>query len=435
MSRTSRALLLTLGGLLAPGCRGIASSATDTPDARESPQASAQPALLAATTPASAAPALGPVGEGGPPPLPFRGDEILSPDPLGREGIGYTLSAVLRPTDLMGPPRSPEVNAAGLDAGRKATELRLAIDLSPSRMRVVLAGHGFVLPADAEIRSRSDRYGHVIVWPGGASYRPLAPGAMRALLGERRFDVAPITPAEIAPRDDGPRRIGIRTRRIDVTTRAARASFEIGKLDGAGEGGVLLCRMLLDLMNAPPGTAACGVDELPVHVELRWTNHGSLVFDLTGYLKRPDIPATPLLVPPPTASFAAAPLPVSGISALLGAQELSAFRTTDVEVGTGTTTAVPAPGTTVGSGGGGGSGSGGNEILAIVNATVELRVLYLDGVAVAWAAPGARGDLRGLRRGRYVAQWRTFLGDAVDPAITQVVPGTAQVGLGTDAGH
>ena len=393
------------------GCHGLSTSAADTPDARESPQASAQPAILAAAPP-SGTPA-GP-GTDGPAPLPFRGDEVLEVDPLTKEAVGYTLSAVFRPAELMGPPRAPEVNGPGLDAARKITDLRMAIDLSPTRLRVALLGRGFVLPPDLEIRARSDRYGHVIVWPGGASYRPLAPGAMRALLGERRFDVAPITPAEVSPRDESGRRIGIRTRKVEVATRAAHASFEVGKLDGAGEGGVLLCRFVLDLMNAPPGAPVCASDELPVRAELRWTGKGSLVFELTGSLKRNDLPVASLQVPPAAAAFASSPLPASGVSPLLAAHELAALRLSDIDVGP-----APIPGDT----------------LVLVNATVELRVLYLDGVPVAWAAPGARGDLRGLHRGRYVAQWRTFLGDALEPATTQTVPGLAQVGATPDAGR
>src|SRR5262249_32992838 len=143
-------------------------------------------------------------------------------------------------------------------------------------------------------------------------------------------------------------------------------------------------------------------DELPVRVELRWTKHGALVFELTGSLRRTDIPVGTLLVPPATAAFAASPMPVAGVSAMLGPQELGALRTGDVD--------VPAA-----------HGLGAQLVAA--NATVELRVLYLDGVPVAWAAPGARGEVRGLHRGRYVAQWRTFLGDAVEPAVTTTVPG------------
>ncbi|MDF2693499.1 MAG: hypothetical protein K0S65_1882 [Labilithrix sp.] len=397
------------------GCRASGSSPTDSPpEKRESPQASAQPALLAvATTPPSATP-MATTLEGGPPPSPLRGDEVLSPDSLARENVGYTLSAALRLTDVTGPTRAPEVNSLGLDAARKATELRLGIDFSPTRMRVVLQGRGFVLPADTEIRARSDRYGHVVVWPGATSYRPLAPGSMRALLGERRFDVAPIASAEVVHRGEGGRRIGIRTHKVDVTTRAAQATFEVGKLEGAGEGGALLCRLLLDLMNAPAGTNVCALDELPVRAELRWTSRGALTFELTGALRRTDIPLTTLLVPPQTASFAPALFPVSGVASMLSAQELTALRTSDVE--------VPA------------NANASGDALVVVNPSVELRLLFLDGVPIAWAAPGARDEIRGLRRGRYVAQWRTFLGDSVEPALAQTVPGIVQVGGAPDAG-
>lgn len=425
MTTLVRTLTLALFAAVA-ACKGVSSSATDTPDARESPQASAQPAILAAspTTPASAQPSTN--AEGGPPPAPFRGDETLTTDSLTKEAIGYTLSAVFRPNDVIGPARAPEVSAPGNDAAKKATELRLAIDLSPTRMRVGLAGHGYVLPPNVEIRARADRYGHVVLWPadpeGHLSYRPLAPGSLRALLGERRFDVAPIAPAEIQLREEVGRRISIRTRRADVTTRAAHASFEIGKLDALGEGGVLLCRFLLDLMNAPPGTPICAFDELPVRVELRWTNNlGSLVFELTGALKRSDVPIASLLVPPSSATLVGAPMTTTGITPMLSPQELAALHTQDVDLPPSTqpppapgAPAVPAPPL--------------EPVLTVVNTSVELRVLYLDGVSALWAAPNARGELRGLHRGRYVAQWRTFLGDYVETAVTQSVPGVAEVG-------
>jgi hypothetical protein len=395
---------------------GCKSPTTTEPSKGESPQASAQPTpLLAATTAASASPVVALV-EGGPPPAPLRGDEIMSADsPPSKEGAGYTLSAVFRQMDLIGPPRAPEVNQQGLEAARKATELKLAIDLSATRLRVGFAGDGFVIPGDTEIRARSDRYGHVLVWPGAQTYRPMAPGSLRALLGERRLDVAPIAPADVITRDETGRRIGIRTHRVDVTTRAGQGSFEIGKLDGAVEGGVLLCRVLLDLMNAPPSTPLCALDELPVRAEVHWTGKGGIIFELTGALKKTEMASSALLVPPPSASFAAAPFPTMGIAPMLGAPELAALRTQDIDLG-------PAVPLVLG------------DTLTIANATFELRVLYLDGIPVAWAAPNSRGDLKGLKRGRYVAQWRTFLGDAIEPPITQVVPGLAGVGLPPDAG-
>lgn len=384
----------------------------DQPDAAASPQASAMPAPLAvAPVTASALPASMP--EGGPPPVPLRGDLALPADTLPRESVGYTLSAVFRPADVVLPPRAPEVSLAGIDAARKKTELRLAIDLLPSRMRVALLGPGWVLPEDTELRARADRYGHVVVWPGGASYRPLAPGAMRALLGERRFDVSPIVAADVVDRDETGKRIGIRTRKVEVSTRAAKATFEVGRLPDLGEGGVLLCRLLLDMMNAPPQAPVCGLDELPLRAELRWTTHGSFGFELTGVLKRSDVAGAGLLVPPASAAFANAPMPASGITTFLTPPELAAFRTGIVDVQAGPYAQA--------------------EGLVVANASDELRVLTIDGVAVAWVAPGARDVVRGLSRGRYVSQWRTFLGDSVEPPVAQTVPGIAQIG-GADAG-
>ncbi|MBX3186402.1 MAG: hypothetical protein KF819_05270 [Labilithrix sp.] len=393
-------------------CKPAPASSSEPTVASASPQASAMPAPLAnaPTTTNSATPT---APEGGPPPVPLRGDVALGPDTLSREGVGYTLSAALRAADVAGPPRAPEVNGAGIDAARKKTELRLAIDLGPSRMRVALLGNGWVLPAETELRARSDRLGHVVVWPGGATYRPLAPGALRALLGERRFDVAPITAAEVVAKEEGGKRIGIRTRKVEVVTRAAKATFEIGRLQELGEGGILLCRMLLDLMNAPPTSAVCGDGELPVRAELRWPSRGSIAFELTGVLKKTDMPATPLLVPPSGAAFAASPFEVAGVHRALSPAELAAFRTGPVDIPAGP--------------------YANEEGLVVANATEELRVLHVDGIPVAWAAPATREVVAGLPRGRYIVQWRTFLGEAFEPPVTQSVPGLTQLG-GADAG-
>lgn len=379
--------------LLALAC--VAACKTPTPaeiaDAATSPQASAMPAPLAnaPATPASAKDDA----------VPLRGDVALENDGSSRDAVGYTLSAVFRQVDVIGPVRAPEVNNAGLDAARKKTELRLAIDMAGSRMRVALAGHGFVLPPDTELRSRMDRYGHVVVWPGGETYRTVPPGALRALLGERRFDVAPIAPAEIALKEDQGKRIGVKTRRADVATRAAKATFEIGRLPDLGDSGVLLCRLLLDLMNAPPQAPLCGDGELPMRADIHWTTKGGLTFELTGLLKKAD-PAV-IAVPPASAAFTSAPFPVSGVQPLFAQTELLQFRNPDP------TGAPPAP-----------------DGLAVVNASDELRMLFVDGVPVAWAAPNARDTLRGIPRGRYVTQWRTFLGDGVDLPLTQTVPMT-----------
>jgi hypothetical protein len=405
--------------LIVAACRPSGEGA---PDASASPQASAEPAPLAAapTQAPSATPSL---PEGGPPPQPMRGDERLAADSLrersvpertvdgGRErtaeAIGYTLSAVIRPADVPAPPRAPEVNQPGIDAAKRKTELRLAIDMSSARLRIVLEGSGWVLPPGTELRARGDRYGHIVVWPGALKYRPLPPGSTRALLAERRYDVAPISTAELSPSPEGGKRIAIKTRKVEVSTRAAKATFEIGKLESLGDGGVLMCRWLLDLMNAPPQTALCGQDELPMRAELRWTGHGSLGFDVTGVLKKTDLNTTSLLVPPANAELVTEPLP-GGAQVLLTAAELGALRTGPIDL-------VPPPP----------PGDG----LLVQNGTVQLRMLYLDGVPVAWVAPGARDTVFGLMRGRYIAQWRTFFGESLDPPVTVTVPGEMRIGV------
>lgn len=400
-------------GLLAAASVLVGCSRTsepDAPDATASPQASAMPAPMSEggvpVAPSATAPTLLP--EGGIPPTPIRGDVPLGADPLTRESTGYTLSAVFRLLDVAGPPRLAEANAAGLEAARRKTELRMGIDLTASRLRLVFGGHGFVLPPETEIRARADRYGHVAVWPGASTYRPLAPGGLRALIGERRLDVAPITSADVTSQDEGGKRIGVRTRKVEISTRAARAVMEVGRQPELGEGGILLCRLLLDLMNAPPGSVVCGVDELPMRVEFKWAGQGGLVFELTGLLKRTDLTPTLLTVPPAGASFAPSPLGVTGGQVLLSPGELAAFRTQPVDV------PPPAPGDP--------------DALVMTNGTGQLRLLYLDGVAVAWAAPGAREIVPGPVRGRYLAQWRTFLGDSFEPPVTITVPGNAVVG-------
>jgi hypothetical protein len=67
--------------------------------------------------------------------------------------------------------------------------------------------------------------------------------------------------------------------------------------------------------------------------------------------------------------------------------------------------------------------------LEVVNSSDELRVAWLDGVPVAWVAPGERQWLSSLVRGRYVFQWRTFLGDTWEPPRSVGVPGWIDVNV------
>jgi hypothetical protein len=401
-------------------CKG---ASIDVVDAAPSPQASAEPAPLA-NPPATAS--IRP--DGGPPPEAMRTDEELAPDtphePARELGIkdptrdardlaGYSMQAVWRMGEGPGAPRAAEVNASAIEAIRRKTEPRMTIDVSQTRARFVLSA-GFVLPQTTELRARVDRYGHLLLWPGESTYRVTEPGALRALLGERRLDVAPLSPAEVVWSGEGVRRLNVRTHRADVSTRAAKATLELASVRDAGDGGALVCRLLLDLMNAHPSTPLCATDEVPLHAEVRWTTQGSLTFDVTSLVRRFDLPAQDLGTPPPSLAFAASPPPPSPAETLVQKADFAAFRTAPVDVPlTPSPDAQPPP------------PEGG---LALVNSSDELRVAWIDGVPAAWVAPGGRLSLPSLVRGRYVLQWRTFLGDGWEPPATILVPGTSEVG-------
>jgi hypothetical protein len=69
------------------------------------------------------------------------------------------------------------------------------------------------------------------------------------------------------------------------------------------------------------------------------------------------------------------------------------------------------------------------------NGTDTLRYAFVDNVPLAWVLPNHEQVVTGLPRGRYVVQWRTFLGDAVDaPAIVEL-PARSSVGAAADAGR
>lgn len=423
-SRLSTRLVLSLA---LTACKG---APVDPMDAAPSPQAQAEPAPLANPPAlASAAAATSPGPDANTWPEPLRSDQRVAPDaprePTARdqggrdaardwrELAGYQLQAVLRTGEGPGPPKAAEVSTAAIEAAKRRTEARMTIETSLTRARFVLTG-GFVLPAATELRARLDLYGHLLLWPGEGTYRVAEPGALRALLGERRLDVAPLSPAKVVPGGDGPRRLDARTRRIDVSTRAAKATIELASVHDAGEGGTLVCRLLLDLMSAAPSTLACATDEVPLHAELHWTTQGTLTFDVTSIARRIDLAAQDLAAPPGSLLFVPTPPPQAPAETLLARADLAAFRTAPVDVPPAATRDAQPPPPESG--------------LALVNASDELRVAWIDGVPAAWVAPGARLALSSIVRGRYTVQWRTFLGDAWEPAETIVVPGTSEVG-------
>ena len=402
----NRAALVAFVALAA--CRAGSAPSSDLSDAPASPQANAVPAPLAnvPTTTASAA-TVAPF-DGGIPPQPLRPDQAVVADTLSAKEIaGYTVAATLHAVDLPGPPRGGDYAASAVEAARKKTEPRLTLDLGASRLRMVIASYGFVLPMGTELRARADRYGHIVLTPDGATYRIAGPGTLRALIGERRFDVSPLSPAEVNSTGEGARRLAFRTRKAEVVNRAAHATFEIARVADAGDAGTLICRALLDMMNAPPSTPLCGVDEVPMFAELRWTTRGALVFTATTIVRRLDLSVATLATPSATPSFATGPLPGQAAEILLNGAELHALRTGEH---------LPE----------------GRSALTLLNPSDVLQFAWLDGVPIAWLAPNARADVPALSRGRAAVEWRTFLGDVVDPPRPVTLPGLSEPG-GTDA--
>ena len=401
---TRRALIFAIA---LAACKTEAPHETPHP-AQPSPQASAEPAPLA--TPLALAANASP--EGGPPPVPMRGDVAIPAENVGKDVAGYTVTLVLRLPDAPAVPGGAPIAAQAIDAMRKQNEPRFTVDLSPNRMRMQLTSAGFLLPRDSELRARLDRYGHLFLTPDLASYRVLAPGSLRALFAERRADVSPLSPAEVAAKGDGTTRLGYKTRLAEVQSRAGKGVFEIAKLPELGEGGSLLVRALLDFMNAPPQVEVVGTDELPLHAELHWSTRGALFLDVTSVTKRTDIPGIALAVPPSGASFVTGALPPVAGELRVSNKDLTALHTGPSDVGP---QAASTP-----------SGS-----LVLVNAADTPRFAWIDGAPVAWVAPEGRLELSSLPRGRYQLEWRTFLDDAAVPARTITVPELPEP---TDAG-
>jgi hypothetical protein len=350
--------------------------------------------------------------DAGPPPVPLRSDEVVAGDAPAFDAHGWAMDAVFRTSEIPPAFRGPETSIVAIDAVKKKTEPRATIDFTSSRMAFVLANRAFLPPAGTELRARIDRYGHFVLLPGTREVRVAAPGSLRALFAERRIDVEPLVTPVVSDRGEGGRRLGYRTRRVEVASRVATATFELARVDGAGEGGVLVCRTLLDLMNAPASAAVCGLDDVPVHVEWRWATKGTLFFDAIDLARRTDLAPSALAAPPPADLFTAPALPSVPGDTTVEPSEIAAFRTAAAEVAPLPDASAPQP----------------PAGLALTNVSDQARFAFLDGAPVAWVAPGGRIVISSLLRGRYGFEWRTFLGDAYNAPTTINVPSTQVAG-------
>lgn len=349
-------------------------------------------------------------------PSALRPDRPLPLDPLGRtEVAGVTLGLGLRWRDVPAAPKAPEVSPEGIAAAASATRFAMTADLSEEgRLRVVLDGRGFPLPSRTELRARDDRYGTVLLWPDGDRYRPIAPGALRALLGERRVDVTPLSAGTVqrevnaaAPAVEG-LPDGVAAREVQVDSSFGHIVLVFGALPEAGRGALPLCRLLLELAGVEPSSTVCKAGQVPLVARLTWTGGGGVDVEARSFTRRVDLSPSDVVVPPPSATYTVDGLPEVPFGVFLTRDELAGFRTEATEV----TRAAEAPA----------------EGFFADNHTEQLLYLVLDGVPAVAVPPQDTRYLIGTRAGTYVAQWRSFLGERVEPPATVTLPARLVVG-------
>lgn len=354
---------------------------------------------------------------GAPAPEVLRGDLAMTAEIPGttRDALGVSLEAVWRWRDVPAPLKAPEVAAEGIKEAQKLTALTWKVDLTDTgRMRIEFTSRALPLPARSEIRARADRYGTIVVWPNLTGYRVIPPGALRTVLGERRVDVTPLSLGTARPQGEG-KRLGVATRKVEIASSLGTLKLELGKSTDAGEGGALLCRALVEVAGIDPKSPVCQAGEVPLVATYAWQEGGGITFEVTSLTRRTDLLANDLLVPPPGLAFTPAGLPTAPDGIFLSLPELAAFRTGPAQLTTPPNPSAPGEG------------------FIAINHENTLMYLLLDGVPVVAVPAASERYVIGTARGRYVAQWRTFLGERIAPPQTIEMPARLTYGR-ADAG-
>lgn len=408
--------------LFLAACEAPAKPTPSARDAGASPNASILPSPLTVEDPPelpdASIPPDGPYGiqadsqgrliipeAGAPPPEVLRGDlPMTAESPALKDLSGVSLAASFRLRDVAVAPKAPEVAQDGIKTAAGLTAPKWKIDLSDTgRMRIVFLSRAMPLPMNSELRARSDRYGHVVLWPNSSDYRVVPTGAIRTVLGERRVDVTPLSSGTVKSLGEG-KRLGLPTRKVEVTSPLGSVKLEFGKINDVGEGGALLCRTLVELVGVDPRSPVCVTGEVPLMAAYVWQEGGGIDFEVTSLSKRADLPTNELLVPPPGAMYQATGLPQSPAGIFLTREEIAAFRSAPLQLPPVEDPNAPGEG------------------FVALNQTDTLAYFYLDGVPVVAVPPSEQRYVIGTARGRYVTQWRTFLGDRIGPAKAVELP-------------
>lgn len=355
-------------------------------------------------------------GDAGPlPALPLDDREPLGSDALAtRDTGGVLLDAEWRWSDLPGPANAPETAPEALDTLRAATRLRMRIEVaSAGRIRIAFEGQGYAWPDGTELRARSDRLGHVLVWPDGKRYRTVVNGALRSFFADRRLDRGPLFAAKLGQGPSAPI-LGLATTRLGINTPIGEIQIDQAVVAAAGAGALLLCRFLVELVGVDPESAKCAPDQLALHANIMSAPGGKLQFIVNQMVRKQDFALAGLQVPPDNANFEANGVPIPAYGSVPRSQ-LTVLRH---HASAAAPIAKDAP----------------KQGLVAANRNLGLRTLLLDGIPIAWLPPGSELSIPELRNGTYTIAWRDFFATAIEPAKTITLPARVVLGKVTEGG-
>jgi hypothetical protein len=333
-----------------------------------------------------------------------REDRAFSRDGELLDLSGLSLSARFRWPDVPLPSRLPDANVEAIQRARNNATFDLTIDLSPSgRMRFAFASERFLVPVNTELRARYDIYGHAVVMPDRARYTVAVPGSLRALLNERRLDTLPLV---------APRAVGLGAwQSLGFNTQKSRFSSPLGQLDleqaeviESGLGGLLLCRLLVELVGVHPATPVCAEELVPIRADYAWTEGGRFGFEVTALRPVTGFDGSDLAVPPARAEHRIGGLIEPSTPFLVAPSEFKNFRVRALRTPERRDSESPKEG------------------LLVLNAGELPTYFLIDGVPVLRLPAKGAEVLLDLRAGTYSASARDFLSADVNPPTMTAVP-------------
>ena len=345
----------------------------------------------------------------------------VPPDPLADDGevLGLTMKVEVRPRFASSPPFALGAVPSAFVAAARGDIVTLDVALVAGRARLRF-GANAPLDEGSELRAARGWAGCLHVTPGAPRYRVIPPGALRAFLNEHRADVLPLVPARVTFADAAPRFGRAVTRATVVTsygtieleqiaTPSARpqtladARSEVAlapspTLEGAGEP---FCRLLLELVAVDRvlGGPPCDIDKAPIHAEIAYASGGGLTFDVTA-LHEAMIERAAVTFPPAGSTLVESTALTDSVRRLLDDDALLSLRP-----------------------------RGDASTLELINASMQPRVAFVDGLPAVALPPGKRAAIA-LRAASYLVEWRTPIGEIVEDAHPVAAPGRATASAG-----